>query len=144
MEKMVNLYNLISIREAARISEVSHQTFWNWVAAGLIDSFKVGNCYVMDKDEATALAIKMKAENPQLYSEVKHTPDYWLTTSDFLHILIRDPDGWDRQNLTSDWIIPLTNEEFSKKLFQCTIAQRTIGQPHPSFSSLLDSPDRPT
>ena len=50
----------------------------------------------------------------------KKTPDEWLATDEFCGTVIYDPIGWDRSNLTIDWMRPLTHGEFHQKLFIST------------------------
>lgn len=47
------------------------------------------------------------------FGEEKLTPDAW---SRRLNVQVVDPDGWDRTNFTVDWAIPLTQEEFTRKM----------------------------
>jgi len=49
--------------------------------------------------------------------EEKKLPEDW---SRELNITVRDPDGWDRKNFETDWMIPLTRAEFNAKASRST------------------------
>lgn len=49
---------------------------------------------------------------------IKRLPGEW---EERLGILILDPDGWDRRNLTEDYNTPLTQEEFLERACLSTV-----------------------
>ena len=49
------------------------------------------------------------------------TADEWLQHSDFKHVCLMDPDGWDRKNFDESWAEKITRSEFEERLMHSTV-----------------------
>lgn len=53
-------------------------------------------------------------------ADVKSSYD-WLAHPDYSHIMVMDPDGWDRSNYEASMEELITESEFQSRLMQSTI-----------------------
>lgn len=60
------------------------------------------------------------------FNRVKRTADGWLKLSEYSHITVLDPDGWDRGNFEESWNEFITEEEFQKRLSHSTTIHTSL------------------